>query len=244
MFVSLVLACPLLFAQEPTHGASVPDLGALRLEEPLPVRGDPWDLELLAYLLPPQDVSWLTTTDPFRSCVLAGSFVVGTAPSFEVRSCPEPMVSAALGASQLWQFAAAPDADAQGTTHFEIRYVVRYAEMLGTMTTHVTLDPGADAAFEGVVGVPGIKLVHPAQLTKAKQPKLPRSARKAGLEPQECTVGLSVDPVGKPKQLVALDCPEPLRAAAVKAATKYRYSPRVVDGMTEVQELEVTVSFR
>ena len=237
MLAALILACPLLMAQQP-------DLGAVPLAEPLPVRGDPWDLELHAYLLPPQDVSWLTTTDPFRACVLAGTLAAGGQPAFEVVRCPEPMVPAALEATAQWRFEPSPGADTQASTRFEVQYVVRYAEQLGTMTTHVTLDPGAEAAFDGAVGVPGIKLVHPAQLTKAKQAKLPRSARKAGVQPQECTVQLSVDPVGKPKQLVALDCPEVLRAAAVMAATKFRYSPRVVDGMTEVQQLEVQVSFR
>ncbi len=235
--LTLLLACPLLLAQEP-------DLGPVGLPEPLPIHGEPWDLELRAYLLPPQDVSWLTTTDAFRSCVLSGSLVADGSPSFEVVRCPEPMVGAAMEATRRWSFVPAPDAEPSGATRFEVQYVVRYAEQLGTMTTHVALDPGADAAFDGAVGVPGIKLVHPAQVVKSKPAKLPKKARKAGLEPQPCTVGLSVDPVGKPQQLVALDCPEDLRPAAIKAASKYRYTPRVVDGMTEVEEIRVTVDFR
>ncbi|MFH1468292.1 MAG: energy transducer TonB [Pseudomonadota bacterium] len=217
---------------------------AVVLSDPLPLRGDPWDLVVTRFVLPPQDVSWLTTTDVFRACVLEGTLAPGAEPTWQVRECPEPMVPAAQAAVALWRFAPAPGAEAEGPTRFELRFVVRYAEQLATMTTHAQLDPGTEAAFDGAEGVPGVKLAHPAALVKLKAPKVPGKAKKAGVAPQACDVVLMVEPNGEVAQPDAAACPEALREAAIKAATRARYSPRVVDGMTEEQKLTVEVSFR
>ncbi len=216
----------------------------LPLLEPLPLHGEPWALEVHSYVLPPQDVSWLESTDAFRSCVLDGVFEPGGSPSYTLGACPQAMGPVALEATRTWRIEPAPDAEPDGPTRFQVRYVVRYSETLATMTTHATLDPGAEAAFDGYAGVPGVKLVHPAQLTKLKQPKLPKASKKAGITPPICQVQLDVDPGGEPHDVVVLDCPEGLVEAARKAATKARYTPMVVDGMTQVDEITIAVPFR
>ena len=236
-----LLLAPVVMAQDAADFAIDEPLA---LVEPLPLHGEPWALEVHSYVLPPQDVSWLETTDAFRSCVLKGTMSPEGSTSFELGSCPQAMGPVALAATGLWRVMPAPDAETDGSTSFEIRYVVRYSETLATMTTHASLDPGAAAAFDGYTGVPGIKLVHPAQLTKLKQPKLPKASKKAGIEPPLCQVELTVDPVGEPHDVVVVDCPEGLVEAAAKAATRARYSPRVVDGMTEVDEITIAVPFR
>ncbi len=237
----LLLLTPFSFAQD-ISGVLIDE--ALPLAEPLPLHGEPWDLELHSYVLPPQDVSWLESTDAFRSCVLSGTMSPEGIVSYQLGACPQAMGPVALLATQAWDVAPAPDAEVEGPTRFEIRYVVRYSETLATMTTHATIDPGEQAAFDGYSGVPGIKLVHPAQLTKLKQPKLPKASKKAGITPPLCQVDLSVDPAGEPHGIVVVDCPEGLVEAASKAASKARYSPRVVDGMTEVDEITIAVPFR
>jgi hypothetical protein len=238
--LALLLLLPCVFAQD--TGADL--FEPLALAEPLPLHGEPWDLEVHSYVLPPQDVSWLESTDAFRSCVLRGTLQPDGAASFELGGCPEAMSPVALEATRRWSIQPAPDAAPEGPTRFEIRYVVRYSETLATMTTHAAIDPGEQAAFEGFAGVPGVKLVHPAGLEKLKQPKLPKASRKAGIEPPLCQVKLAVDPAGEPHDVQVVDCPEGLVEAAAKAARKARYTPRVVDGMTESETITVPVPFR
>ncbi len=235
---------PLLLALAPAVAQDLaPGFEAVTLQEPLPLHAEPWPLLVQAWLLPPQDPAWLTSTDPFRSCVLLGSFLPGAQVEFEVIGCPEPMVDAALQASRAWRFAPADPQQVSGSTEFELRYVVRYSEQLATMTTHAALDPGREQAFDGAVGVPGIKLVHPAGVERERSARLPRRARKAALEPQPCSVDLVVDPVGSPAQPVLVECHELLAHKALKLASKWRFTPRVVDGMTEPQELSIQVEF-
>lgn len=217
---------------------------AVEISEPLPLRGDPWDLVVTRFVLPPQDVSWLTTTDVFRACVLEGTLSPGAEPTWQVRECPEPMVPAAQAAAAVWRLEPAEGAAAEGPTRFELRFVVRYSEQFATMTTHAQIDPGAEAAFDGAAGVPGVKLAHAAALRKLKPPKVPGEAKKAGVGPQACDVVVRVEPNGRAALPDASACPQALREAAVKAVTRARFSPRVVDGMTEEQKLTVTVSFR
>jgi hypothetical protein len=221
-----------------------PAFEAVPLLEPLPLHGEPWDLEVHAYLLPPQDVSWLESTDAFRGCLLTGNMSPGGAISWELGSCPQAMGPVALEATAAWRIQPAPHSEPEGSTRFEIRYVVRYSETLATMTTHASLDPGAAAAFEGYQGVPGIKLVHPAQLARLKQPKLPKASKKAGIEPPVCQLRVDVQPSGDPGPIAVMDCPEGLVDAAVKAARKARYTPCVIDGMTEQDTITVPVPFR
>jgi hypothetical protein len=154
------------------------------------------------------------------------------------------MVPAARAAVAQWRFAPAEGAEADGPTRFELRFVVRYSEQFATMTTHAQLDPGERAAFDGAVGVPGVKLAHPAAVVKLKAPKIPGKARKAGVAPQVCPVVLMVEPNARAAQPDASACPEALREAAVEAVSRARYRPRVVDGMTEEQKLTVEVKFR
>ncbi len=238
---ALLLIVPCLFAQEPQ---GMDAFEPLRLEEPLPLSGSEWALEVHSYVLPPQDVSWLESTDTFRSCILAGTLGPDGAAAYTLQDCPQAMGPVALAATEAWSIQPAPDAEPAGPSVFEIRYVVRYAETLGTMTTHATIDPGAEAAFDGYVGVPGIKLVHPARVTKLKQPKLPKASKKAGITPPICRARLSVDPAGEPHDIAVIDCPEGLVAAARKAVSKARFSPMVVDGMTETDEITIPVPFR
>ncbi len=236
-----LLLAPALMAQE---GAGLDLFEPLPLAEPLPLHGDAWELEVHSYVLPPQDVSWLESTDAFRSCVLKGAMGPDGATTWELGTCPTAMGPVALHATQTWSIQPAADAEPAGTTRFEIRYVVRYSETLATMTTHAAIDPGERAAFAGYRGVPGIKLVHPAELVKLKQPKLPKKSKKAGITPPTCTLQLSVDPAGEPFEIAVIDCPEGLVEAARKAADKARYTPMVVDGMTEVDEITIQVPFR
>ena len=238
--LALLLLAPFAFAQDPGADLFEP----LLLAEPLPLHGSAWDLEVHSYVLPPQDVSWLESTDAFRSCVLRGSMAPGNDPHFELVSCPEAMGPVALEATQRWDLQAAADADPEGTTRFEVRYVVRYSETLATMTTHATIDPGEQAAFEGYTGVPGLKLVHGAALQKLKQPKLPKASKKAGIVPPVCQLRVHVMPSGDAQEIAVIECPEGLSEAAIKAARKGRYSSRVVDGMTESETISVPVPFR
>jgi hypothetical protein len=238
--LALLLLAPFAFAQDPGADMFEP----LSLVEPLPLHGSAWDLEVHSYVLPPQDVSWLESTDAFRSCVIRGSMAPGGVASFELVSCPDAMGPVALEATQRWAIQPAPDAEPEGTTVFEVHYVVRYSETLATMTTHATIDPGTAAAFDGYAGVPGVKLVHGAGLVKLKQPKLPKASKKAGITPPVCQLRVAVDPVGSAGVIDVVECPEGLGASAVKAARKARYTPRVVDGMTESETITVPVPFR
>lgn len=240
LLTSLLFSPPAL-AQD---AAGVSLFEPLALVEPLPLHGEPWALEVHSYALPPQDVSWLESTDAFRACVMTGTMGTEGTISFELGACPQAMGPVALAATQTWSIQPVPGVEPDGPTRFEIRYVVRYSETLATMTTHATIDPGEEAAFHGYTGVPGIKLVHPARLTKLKQPKLPKASKKAGITPPVCQVELSVDPVGKPHEIAVVDCPEGLVDAARKAVSKARFSPKVVDGMTEVDEITIAVPFR
>jgi hypothetical protein len=241
-----LLLLVLLPAQAQELPAPSPDIAydTVDLAEPLPLHGDPWDLRVTRFVLPPQDVSWLTTTDVFRACVLTGTLVAGSEPTWQVGECPEPMVPAAQAAVALWRFEPAEGAVSESPTRFEVRFIVRYSEQFATMTTHAALDPGEEAAFDGAEGVPGVKLAHPAAVARLKAPKVPGKARKAGIEPQACPVVLMVEPDGRAAQPDASACPEALREAAIKTVTHARYRPRVVDGMTEEQKLTVEVHFR
>ena len=241
--LALLLLVP-LHAQDEVPAGSDLAFEPTALTEPLPLHGDPWDLQVLAFLVPPQDPAWLTSTDPFRNCVLDGTLEPGGDPAWRVRDCPEPMVPAALAAAAVWRLVAADPEQARGPTRFELRFVVRYAEQLATMTAHAALDPGAEEAFAGAIGVPGVKLVHPAALQRLKPPRVPRAARKAGIAAQTCSAALVVDPAGRARGIRVDGCPEALVPAAQRAAQKARYSPRVVDGMTEEQELAIEVAFR
>jgi hypothetical protein len=234
-----LLLCSLSLAQEGDQAFE-----AVPLQEPLPLHGEPWPLEVHSYVLPPQDVSWLESTDAFRSCVLTGHLEPGAQPRFELGACPEAMGPVALEATRRWHLEPAPEADPEGPTRFEIRYVVRYSETLAMMTTHATIDPGERAAFDGYAGVPGVKLVHPARLTRIGQPRMPRAARKAGIEPATCQLRVDVQPSGDPGPIAVIECPDGLSDAAIGAARKARYTPRVIDGMTEHETISVPVPFR
>jgi hypothetical protein len=223
--LSPLLLCSLALAQDDSLAFE-----AVPLVEPLPLHGEPWPLEVHSYVLPPQDVSWLESTDAFRSCVLSGSLTPGGELSLELGTCPQAMGPVALEATKRWRIEPSPDAEPEGSTRFEIRYVVRYAETLAMMTTHASIDPGEQAAFDGYAGVPGIKLVHPAQVTKLGQPT--------------CELRVEVMPSGDAGPIAVIDCPEGLSDAAIKAARKARYTPRVIDGMTEHETITVSVPFR
>ncbi|MBN1337290.1 MAG: energy transducer TonB [Deltaproteobacteria bacterium] len=215
-------------------------------EEPFPVDGWPWDARVLAFLLPVQDVSWLTDDAPFHTCSVNVTWAAGTEPvARAMPDCHPPMVGPCEAATRRWRFEPLDASAAEGETRFAIRYVYRYSEQVGATTLHVEVDPGEVAAFDGWVGPPGVKLVHPARVRKEVTPRLPRSARKAGMGAGACPVTLTVDPGGRPREIRAREeCPEVLREAGLEAASRWRFSPRVVDAVTAPETLTVVVAFR
>ncbi len=242
--LTLLLLAPLTEAALGEEGEPDLALQAARPEEPIPIAAQPWPVVATAYLLPPQDPAWLTSEDPFRSCAVELRYEPARSLEVQVGSCPETMAEAAAAASRAWRFEPAEGAAPQGATRISLSYVVRYDATLGVMTQHVALDPGEEAAFEGAVGPPGVKLVHPVRVLRQRTGKLPRAARKAGLEPGSCRVRLVVDPAGKPGSFETLECGELVSLAAARTAARWRFSPRVVDGVTEPERLTIEVELK
>lgn len=214
------------------------------LDPPLPLAGDPWSAEVVAYALPAQDPAWLTDAARFRSCTVAVVLQPDGTAEPAAEACPEPMVAAALDATRLWRLRPVDGEAPEGSTRVLVHYVVRYDATIGTMTLHAQIDPGAEAAFRGERGAPGVKLVHPAAAVREVHPKLPGSARKAGLGPTTCRLRVGVDGAGDAHAITVEDCPEALTAHAEKTVGKWRFSPFVTDGMSAPAEVVVEVVYR
>jgi hypothetical protein len=211
-------------------------------ETPLPIEGAPWSVQATAYAVPPPDPAWITTEERFHTCRVLVALLKGSEPRYTPVDCPETFAAAAVAATSQWKFE--PPADASGETTFEIDYVARYEEKLGSLSIHAEVDPGEDEAFAGAVGAPGVKLVHPAKPTKTYSPKVPGPARKAGVQPTTCPARVQLDTRGKVAQVELGECPEALRAAAEAAALKWRFTPRVVDANTEPDVVPIEIAFR
>ncbi len=247
----VLLACGPALAREPEAASGEPPVPAIHEEpsvpdDPLPIDAWPWDVRATAFLLPVQDVAWLTDDAPFHTCPVDVTWTLAGAPvALTAADCHPPMAAPCEAATRAWRLEPGDPSAAVGETRFTVRYVYRYSEKVGTTTLHAEVDPGGEAAFLGSVGPPGIKLVHPARATREVTPRLPRAARKAGLAAGACPVDLTVDPGGRPTNARArAECPEPLRAEGVRAASRWRFSPRVVDAVTEPEALTVVVAFR
>ena len=242
--IPLLLLATLALAARADDGSPDLALEAARPEEPIPIDAQPWPVLATAYLLPPQDPAWLTSEDPFRSCEVQLLFEPARPLEVKVGSCPATMVEAAAAASLAWRFEPSEAGAGSGATCISLCYVVRYDATLGLMTLHVAVDPGEEAAFDGTVGPPGVKLVRPARVLRQRAGRLPRAARKAGLEPGSCALRLVVDPAGKPGSFETLECGELVSLAAARAAARWRFAPRVADGVTEPERLTIEVELK
>lgn len=210
----------------------------------LPIAGIPWDVEVTGYVIPPRRVEWLKTEDPVQHC----DAWVKMSPDGSTVVTPDEHCSEAWAAdAQLftahWTFAPQYPSAAEGPTEFKIRYIARYSRELGELNVYATVDPGLDYALAGAQGVPGVKLVHPAQSKKAKDPKLPKHLRGVELEP--CYVDLLVDGAGDAHDIEVFECHEDLAELAVKfVSKKWRFTPLIVDGITSPEEIRVEVRFK
>lgn len=207
------------FAQEPAAPV-----------EPVQVAAVPWAARVTGYRVPRPDPAWLIDEAPWRSCTVAVRLRPDGTFDAEAAACPEPMVAAMVDTTRSWSFAPVEPA-VQGPTAFEVRYVVRYEAAIGAMTIHAEVDPGEARAFAGDRGSPGLKLVHPAALQKGRGPK--------GGGDDACRLRLTVDGRGRVARTEVLECPEPLREAAEKATRKWRYTPRIEDGVTMPEVVDV-----
>lgn len=232
MTLAPLVLLPLALAQD----VSVPP-------EPIPVEGVPVSVVVVAYLIPPQDPAWLTDAAQFRTCRVQVTFAPDAPVEATPLSCPEPMGTAVTQATRDWEYRLADKASTDAT-RFTVEWVFRYEEKLGLTTLHAEVDPGEDMAFTGVVGPPGVKLVHPAAVRKEVRARVPRKARKAGIEATPCAGRAELDQAGGPVRVEWTSCPDELRSAAGKALSKWSFTPRVVDGFTERDLVPVTVTFK
>ncbi len=212
------------------------------LDPPIPVRGDPSTVVATAWDLPPQKPSYLTQDVaelrcPVQVTVMADGGHLGTADD-----CPDSMRADALDATARWAFSS--PADAVLPTVATLVYVVKYNDLLGAMTLHAELDPGAQAAQAGVEGRPGLRLVHEAELTAPLLRKLPGKARKAGLEDTTCRLRARVTAGGRASEVLVEDCPPLLAHDAQKRVLKARYSPTMIDGSAQEDVIDVTVTYQ
>jgi hypothetical protein len=220
-------------------------------DHPLPIDAEPYDVRVVAYLVPPPDVAWITSEAPAFRCSLEVTYEpagetgvggVGATPS----ACPDVMVAPLSGATAGWRFEPV-DPASKGPTKFAVHWVLRYTPTIGVMTLSAEVDPGEEAAFAGETGVPGVKLVREARPKKEVHPKLPKSAAKAGVAAgATCALHVTVDASGRVAAPAPAEagCPEALMAAGTKAAKKWRFSPKVVDGLVEATDLDLVVTFR
>lgn len=224
MFTNLLLA----------FGSAVLAQEAARLDPPLPVAAEPWPVEVHAYALPPQDPAWVQRYASHHVChlhvILAPDGTVRT----EEGACPDGMAPVCTKALAAWDLRPLPGSDPEDLaepTRFASRWVLHYDATLGFLTLHVVLDPGHEAAFDGVRGAPGIKLVHPARPRKEVHTRRPRKARKAGIPPTRCPVTFSLDPEGEITDMELGPCPDLLRDRVRRAASRWKFHPRVEDGL-------------
>lgn len=198
--------------------------------DPLPIEGSNYNAQITGFELPPQDPAYFEDYTVF--CDIRITHNIGFDTQYSALDCPINMVEPAIEASKKWIFEF-PN-DATGKSDFKIRFIARYESKISLMTLHSQIDPGYKAAFEGFTGVPGLKLVHPAEILRSKPGKAKKEA------PYKCQVNLTVDYDGKPINIK----PDCMQIKAVqKALKKWKFSPRVVDGITEQEELTVEISF-
>jgi hypothetical protein len=226
MLASLILASA--WAVEPTPVA-----------EPFPIEAPPGAVEVSAYALPVPDEAWITEDVAIFRCTIQVTLSVAGPNGSAARPCPPGMAEAAIAATAAWRFLPAADPAA---TRFSIDYVLHYQRALAVMTLHAEVDPGEDAAFSGLHGPPGVELVHAARASKEVHPKLPRSAREQ--VGTRCPVRFTVDGGGRPAAVEVLDCPPTLIDASARAAAKWVFTPRVVDGISEADEVRADVVWR
>lgn len=211
--------------------------------EPIPVAGKPVPVQATAYLLPAQDPAWLTDEARFRTCTVQVTWAPEAPAEVSVPGCPQPFGDAMAAATRSWEFRTAERGESS-LTKFQVVWVLRYEERLGFMTLHAEVDPGREAAFEGRSGPPGVKLVHPAEVDREVRAKMPRKVRRKGVDKGPCQGRVEVAPDGLADRVEWESCPDALRESAGKALSKWRFSPRVVDGVTDTDVVSVQVVFK
>lgn len=191
--------------------------------EPLPIVGDPAPTTVIAYALPRPDPAFLESEARFHVCEVRVDW--GPTPAYEAPACTEAFGPAALAAARQWSFGE--------PARVRLRFLLRYEEAIGTLSTSAEIDPGRKEAFAGVIGAPGLRMVHPAE------PRRPIRLKQKDLAPGSCRVRVAVDAAGRVREATSVDCAE---NAAVEAAKKAKFWPRVVDGVTQPDEVVVEVS--
>jgi hypothetical protein len=240
----LALGAPLARAEEPAAEAPHPDEASV-LEEPFPVQAGGTVPRVLAYALPRPDPAWFTDERFERICALRVNLAPDASFSVQELACPAEALASSLETSSRWRFAFLEGEAPKEPVSLVLRFVQRYEEKVQVLTMHAELDPGRKAAFEGVNGPPGVKLVHPAEAMSVPTAKIPSKARKAGQGPGVCRVAARVDPDGRARDpVLAADCPDPLDLVVANSVAKARFLPRVVDGLKEPELVEFSVEYR
>lgn len=230
--------------EESIQEASVP-------EEPFPLQSDQGLLRVVAYALPPTDVSWITDERFERRCTLNARFALDSTLTVEPADCSSQALPSCLDAARRWRFewvepppAVEPPLPSP-VGSFQLTFVLRYEEKVQVLTMHAIVDPGKESAFEGASGPPGVKLAHSSETTREVPVKLSGKQRKQGMVAGSCAATVRVDPDGRARDpILAADCPDPLDQALAKAISKWRFSPRVVDGVTEPELRTLTLTWR
>ena len=235
-----VMIAALFAGMAATTALAVEPDEASTVHPPLPVAGTPVPATVTAYALPRQDRALLGNDDsPERTCPVQvdlqpdGSFVATA-----LESCPPAMVEPVQAAMQAWGFGGAEE-----PTRFQVQVHLRYSAQLATTTLFASVDPGAEAAADGLEGKPGLQLVHPPVLQSPLQRKVPGKARKAGVGATDCVVRVLVGQTGRAAMTEPVDCPEALVADAQKRVSKSKWTPLTVDGLPDEGLVDVTVRY-
>jgi len=203
-------------------------------------------VQVTAWELPHADPTWLTEEVSELRCTVQVQLAPDGSATATAEDCPAAMQADALAATAAWRFqpAGGPAASPTGPTQLRLRYVLRYSGTIGAMTLHAELDPGAQAAGEGLQGPAGLRLVHEASPRKPLDRKLSGKARKAGVEPAACALRVRVEASGRASEALAETCPDALSPDALKTVLGARYEPTRVDGTAQQDVVDVVVDYR
>lgn len=97
--------------------------------------------------------------------------------------------------------------------------------------------PGEPEREPPQVGAPKLKV------KKQVNPKYPREAMEQGLV-GSCTMRLFINPAGVPVRVIPERCPEVFRAAAVEAASQWRFYPVQMEGQATEADFVLKINFQ
>lgn len=211
------------------------------VDPPIPTSSTPWLAVITAYALPPQKVEYLTDDQQWRSCVMRVDVDPGGAHTVTAGACPAPMQADAVRATEQWRFAPGPGVSATGPTTLSLTYQLQYSAALGVTTLHAEVDPGPTGA--DLEGRPGLVLIHGPLVQAPIAAKLPKAARKAGIQGGACQVSLRVGADGRASTTAVDGCDATLATDARARVDKSRWTPRTVDGQPRAADALITVNY-